>query len=1137
MSSKTTFWERVGDFPVWKLMAGVFLFALSARLVVTLIFFSRWGWHTVSGIELWFYYGVAKGTFDLYSIWDPTWWFLSAVGALFRGEGILYATYLTSSLHSSLNAAVFCLFVSELHGKKTGLLAGLIYGTMVLPMFNSSGTVTHDIFAYPWLILTLYGTLMVFRRKGLPRILFAALALVSLFLGAAVGPTIMVAGGTVLVYLLWRGIRSWLSPVVGRRYVVGAVMLAAVTVLVTLGYNQLHYVHRSIFWKYAPDYLAVARNVAGQRFSFNGVVVRAEPDGPAGDVRLYFDGDDPQQLTILLPAAVVPRLPFDPAAFLTGKMIVTSGLVETAPRPVLRVNDPDDLVLARPSYLPVLVTVLGLLYLFLVWQLIRVIRSRQLYRWGAAVTLLLVLPTAFFINRDLRDTTGKVSWRSEYLGRNVTVRGRVSSVDQFAPGSDLFLGLGRDDARRLWVMVSGDRLSRFPSDPRSLYRDETVTATGQVVWGTNPVVIVNEPDSLKVVSSGWGRIAIGAAVLLALFALLYFYYLRWGFEYFSFISFLVMIIGLLSLIYLTVMPLMMDKTFNLALGDRGINVLNQIKAGSGDLLGSSLGDYWLRFNFLFFFLPVGVYVAVKKKDMLGLVLLMTGYLASRTADRGTRPLSFGFALMGALAFINWRPAYGWILAAWMTYIIGEFGGRYSTEYAVFFPVCALFIYYFIQWPGEERRSGTSLLVYSLSLFAILFGFVFLSSASLRESWGLFTVPYLPGGLLKTAPGFTYLFILLGAATAALIVYTLHQGITRSRRPGWIRAVVALTLVWLFLGAVLGGAVFRAKELGKPEQLRALEGLGGLTQPEQVAAVNSVLARLNELMELLRQYWSVQVCLLAAGLLMVLLAATRPRGEGKERKLLYLRLKITALFTSPFILFLLVSWVFFPAWARSQEIPAPAEIWKYLRFIAPPLFGLLLFILYRPRGAAICRSYPSGAALICWLFAAIIPSMNQTAKSTEGEYRLYSWLGRHSGGEGRIFVPWSDGYMAEAISGVKSELSPEKIDFQLPRLYWMTEEAAALALRSRSIDYIVVSSKYFKLLRYSDQSGEFQYSFSPDIIYQPQQVGINTMDRLQETALFKMLYRTRELEHFRPLHLERDPAVNETTILFEVRTGK
>ncbi len=810
MSPKTTFWDRVGDYPVWRLMAGVFLFALSARLVVTLIFFSRWGWHTVSGIELWFYYGVAKGTFDLYSIWDPTWWFLGTVGALFRGEGILYATFLTSSLHSSLNAAVFCLFVSELHGKKTGLMAGLIYGTMVLPMFNSAGTVTHDIFAYPWLILTLYGTLMAFRRKGWVRLPFAALALVSLWLGANVGPTIMVAAGTVLIYLIWRGAKALAGPRRGEGY-------------------------------------------------------------------LFF--------------------------------LVSLGVI---------------------------------------------------------------------------------------------------------------------------------------------------------------VVIL----------------------LLAKFFL---------------------------------MPPMMERIFDLALETRGIDVRAQIRAGSGDLLGSSLGDYWLRFNFLFFFLPVGVYVAVKKKDMLGLVLLMTGYLASRTADRGTRPLSFGFALMGALAFVNWKPAYGWILAAWMTYIIGEFGGRYSTEYAVFFPVYALFIYYFIQWPASPRRSGTSLAVLLLSLLAVFSGFVLLSSPGLRESWGVFTVPSVPGGLLRTASGFTYLFIFFALATMGVIVYTLQQWIARSRKPGWIWSVVSLTVLWVMIGAILGGAMFQARELGKPDQIRLLEGITSLPRAAQVEAVNSILSRVREINDVVRRYWTVQLCLLVAGLLMVLLAATRPRPGRKERKKTYLYLRSASL-----AVIVILAGLFL--------VMGPEWFWRNLRFLAPPLFGTLVCFFYLPGDTRDYRRFPTGVALVCWLFATVIPSMNQTPKSTEGEYRLYRWLEEYSGGEGRAFVPWSDGYMVEAISGVESELSPENIDFQLPRLYWMSEEAAALSMRARNLDYIVVSTKYFKLLRYSPESGEFQYSFSPDIIYRPEQMGIRTMDRLQETALFKMLYRTRELEHFQLLHYEEDPAVNETFLLFRVRPG-
>ena len=70
--SKLPFWETLESGPLWKPVLWVFLFGLAERLIVSLVLFHRWGWHTVSGIELWFYYGVAKGTFALYSAFDPS---------------------------------------------------------------------------------------------------------------------------------------------------------------------------------------------------------------------------------------------------------------------------------------------------------------------------------------------------------------------------------------------------------------------------------------------------------------------------------------------------------------------------------------------------------------------------------------------------------------------------------------------------------------------------------------------------------------------------------------------------------------------------------------------------------------------------------------------------------------------------------------------------------------------------------------------------------------------------------------------------------------------------------------------------------------------------------------------------------
>ncbi len=922
---KTGFWERIEDCPLWRLIGFVFLLCLSERVIVTLIFFLRWGWHTVSGIELWFYYGVARGTFDLYSVWDPTLWILRTLGFFLGGLPLLYGTYLVSSLSSSLNAALFCLFVSEVHEKKTGFLAGILYGSMVLPMFNSAGTVTHDIFAYPYLILSIYGAAAAVRRTGWKKLPYAGLSILALFLGFHVGPTIYVGAGTIAIYLLWQAVVS------------------------LLGDHPL------------PRILALI-------------------------------------LTPLLTLAVV----YFGGSFIFGHV----------------------------SLKAILIT-LGVLAVFIgIWEVVRLG-----IRGGRPLPLLALLAASVFL-----------------FG---------------------------------WILIQY----------RVLGEDLAVES----VWGWLFVVFFTALVT--------GLLYSYSRIEKALFPL-------------AVAIFLVLLFTIIVLLHFEVTPQMMEKTYDLALQTRGIDVRAQIKAGSGDLLGSSLGDYWLRFNFLLFFLPVGLWIAFRKKDVLGWALILSGFLMSLAADRGTRPLTFGFALMGALAFVNWRPIYGWILALWMCFIIGVFGGKYSTEYAVFFPAAAVFIYYSLQWPAVGRRTAAGMVTLILSLFALLAAFIFLSWPSLRDSAGIFSLPYISGGLLETAPGFRYLFILFSAALAGLMVLVIRERVVHSVWPRWIWAIFALTVLWVVAGGVLGGLIFRARELGKPEALRLLPGIVGLEPKAQVEAINSILAGLNRYIGAVREQWSVQVCLIVPGLLMLLFAIALPVPDRPGRRWLLGTLFKTAFGVIPLLGLLLL-------------FLGVENFWSSWYLIAPPLFGALLFILLWPRRRQEFKNYLVGVVAVCWLFATIIPSMNQTPKSTEGEYRVYHWLGQHTGGKGKIFVPWSDGYMAEAISGLHSELTPQRIDFDLPRLYWQSEKEAAATLASLGIEYVMISSKYFKLLRYNKETGEFQYSFSPDIIYQPQQMGIMNVTQLQQAMLYRLLYRYRDLEHFKLIHYERDPAVDETFLMYRV----
>lgn len=695
MKGGRSFGERIGASSLRRLMLYVFLFALSERLVVALVFFLRWGFHATSGIELWFYYGVAGGTFDLYSAWDPAWWLLRGLGACTGGEPLVYSVHAAAALVSSLNAALFCLFVSLLHDRKTGFLAGILYGSIVSSLWNSTATVTHDVFAYPFIILSLLGALLFFRGRGPVRLLSAGLCLLSLFVGAHIGPGILVAAGALLIYILWECVRA----------------------------------------------------VEGER-----------------------------------------------------------------------------------------------------------------------------------------------------------VRGG------------------------------------------------------------------------------------GAACLL----------------------FLAVVVAAAFLLHFTAMPALMERLFDLAEETRGIDVRAQIRiGGAGDLLASSTGDYWLRLNYLLFFLPAGLFVAFRKRDMLGWGLVVAGLLASCAADRGIRPLSFGAALAGALALTNWRGIYGWTLAAAVGCIVGFLGGTYYLIYAVFFPSTALILYFCIRPPG--------------------------------------------GGKSR--------------------IYTLY-----------------FPLLWLAAACFFGGI-----------------------------AAGAWTARVAGLV---RNVWTIQLCVLVPlALLLAEAWACRPSDAIARHPInISLDRVVYGGLLATGVLFLVFN---------------PAAVWRYLYLIVSPVAAAACFVLQRTRRGTGGPMSLAGVAAVCWLFAVVIASVNLTPRSTEAEYRLYGWLGENGPRGGTVFTSWSDGYFVEAVSGHTAEISPERLDFELPRVYWMTEEEASRTLREKGVGYVVVSTDYYKPIGRDERTGELRFVCSHAVVSLPHDAGIESAEQMQETFLFRLLYGQGELSLFRLLRAEKDEATGTTYFLYSV----
>jgi hypothetical protein len=128
-----------------RLFALVFLVSFAARILLDVLFQARFGLHATNHIETWFYASVMEGLKETpYQASDPTVWILRAASPLFPGPLAFFGVILSSAVLSSLTAAAIFLLVGQMHDKRAGLLAGLVYGGMVEPLGLSMSGFTHD---------------------------------------------------------------------------------------------------------------------------------------------------------------------------------------------------------------------------------------------------------------------------------------------------------------------------------------------------------------------------------------------------------------------------------------------------------------------------------------------------------------------------------------------------------------------------------------------------------------------------------------------------------------------------------------------------------------------------------------------------------------------------------------------------------------------------------------------------------------------------------------------------------------------------------------------------------------------------------------------------------------------------------
>jgi len=113
-----------------------------------------------------------------------------------------------------------------------------------------------------------------------------------------------------------------------------------------------------------------------------------------------------------------------------------------------------------------------------------------------------------------------VTWRAEYIRKPATVRGIIKNTRLTSPAGDLLLKFKGEPDPPLSLVIQKADLAKFPYNAAAFFTGKLVSARGQVVWGTNPVLILSGADDLKISGFSSQFILIAAAAGLIFFSVL-----------------------------------------------------------------------------------------------------------------------------------------------------------------------------------------------------------------------------------------------------------------------------------------------------------------------------------------------------------------------------------------------------------------------------------------------------------------------------------------------------------------------------------------------------------------------------------------------------------------------------------------
>jgi len=157
----------------------LFISSFILRLVFTLAYFTRFGWHSTNVLELWFYADVASGSKYFLHPLDPTIYILRFFSFFSPEKTPFYSTIICAIVLSSIVPILVYYLVKDIHGSKAALISGLIYGFLVQPLALSTTSFTHHLTQIPISLLFLISVIRAIQNRGKPR-LFYCLSLIPL---------------------------------------------------------------------------------------------------------------------------------------------------------------------------------------------------------------------------------------------------------------------------------------------------------------------------------------------------------------------------------------------------------------------------------------------------------------------------------------------------------------------------------------------------------------------------------------------------------------------------------------------------------------------------------------------------------------------------------------------------------------------------------------------------------------------------------------------------------------------------------------------------------------------------------------------------------------------------------------------